>query len=92
MRNKIRLFIGWFGVLTPVYAAGVVTVLLTIGNVDGGFILRVVAVSAINCFIGYKILKMKIVGKEAKNKITCDKKPKSLPTLESKTVVLGKGK
>ena len=57
MRNKIRLTVGWFGVLTPVYAAGVLTALLAIGTVEMGFIGRVALVSSINFFIGRKLLK-----------------------------------
>ena len=60
MKNKIRLGIGWFGVLTPVYAAGVLTVLLALHIIDGGLIARIVFVSAVNCFVGRKILKVKL--------------------------------
>lgn len=62
MRNKIRLAVGWFGVLTPVYAAGVLTVLFVTGTVDMGFIGRVVLVCAINFYIGRKLLKSMRVG------------------------------
>ena len=61
MKNKIRLCIGWFGVLTPVYAAGVLTVLLTLGYIDTTFIGQIIFVSIINCFIGRKLLKTMVV-------------------------------
>lgn len=67
MRNKIRLFFGWFGVLTPVYAAGVLTVLFATGPTELGLIGKVVAVSFINLFVGYKILKAEV--KEGKSPI-----------------------
>ena len=57
MRNKFRLFIGWFGVLTPVYAAGVLTALCVTGPVEMGFIGRVALVSSINFYIGRRLLK-----------------------------------
>jgi len=66
LEHKIRLFFGWFGVLTPVYAAGALTVLLTAGFDNIAFIVRAVVISAVNCFIGYKILKIKIAEKGAK--------------------------
>ena len=66
MKSKIRLCIGWFGVLTPVYAAGVLTVLLASGYIDTMFIVKVVAVSVINCFIGHKLLKTMVVKKRIK--------------------------
>lgn len=61
MRNKIRLGIGWFGVLTPVYAAGVLTVLLATGTAEMAFVGRVALVSAINFYIGRKLLKSTVV-------------------------------
>lgn len=67
MKNKIRLFVGWFGLLTPVYAAGVVTTLVAVGIVDMSLIVRIVLVSAINCFMGRKILRMKLKEKGVKS-------------------------
>lgn len=66
MRNKFRLFIGWFGVLTPVYAAGVLTALFVTGPVETGFIGRVVLVSSINFFVGRRLLKSIGVGGKIK--------------------------
>ena len=66
MKNKIRLFIGWFGVLTPVYAAGALTVVLAAGEIESMVVTRILVVSAINCVIGYKLLKVKIAEKGAK--------------------------
>jgi len=57
VRNKIRLIIGWFGMLTPVYAAGVLTVLFATGAVEMEFVGKVIFVSSINFFIGRKLLK-----------------------------------
>ena len=57
MRNKIRLAVGWFGVLTPVYAAGVLTVLLATAMVDKEFFGMVIFVSSVNFYIGRKVLK-----------------------------------
>ena len=64
MKNKTKLIVGWFGVLTPVYAAGVLTVLLVIG--DTALVGGIIVVSIINCFMGYKVLKSKLPEKGAK--------------------------
>ena len=66
MKDKLRLFLGWFGVLTPVYAAGAVTVLLVIGEVDIALFGRIALVCAINLFIGRKLLKTVVVEKAVK--------------------------
>ena len=60
MKNRIRLFVGWFGVLTPVYAAGILTVLFATGATEIGLIGKVVAVCFINFFIGWRILKSEV--------------------------------
>ena len=66
MRNKIRLFVGWFGVLTPVYAAGILTMLFVSGSVEMGFVGRVAIVSFVNFYIGRKLLKSIGVGDKVK--------------------------
>ena len=66
MRNKIRLLTGWFGVLTPVYAAGALTVLLALGNTDWEFAGTVGVVSCVNFIIGRKLLNSMAVIKEVK--------------------------
>ena len=68
MRNKIRLALGWFGVLTPVYAAGVMTVLLAVGEVDLTLIGRVIFVCVVNFFVGRFILRAKVAEKGAKKR------------------------
>jgi len=55
-RNIIKA-IGWFGVLTPVYAAGVMTVLLAMNYGDGLYYGRILFVCVVNGYIGYRILK-----------------------------------
>jgi len=57
MRHKFRLFIGWFGILTPAYAAGVLTAMYTLGQPDLQFVGQVVGVSILNLVIGRKVLK-----------------------------------
>jgi len=64
MRNKFRLFLGWFGVLTPVYAAGALTALLATGEVQSTFVGQMMIVSTINFFIGRKLLKTMVVKKK----------------------------
>ena len=66
MKNKIRLAIGWFGVLTPVYAAGVLSVLLAAGNVDTAFIGRIILVATVNLIIGFKLLRSMVKEKGVK--------------------------
>jgi len=64
MRNKFRLFLGWFGVLTPVYAAGALTVLLITGEDTTNFVGQVLFISGINFFVGRKLLKSMVVVKK----------------------------
>ena len=66
MKNKIRLAVGWFGVLTPVYAAGVLSVLLAAGNVDTAFIGRIILVATVNLIIGVKLLRSMVIEKGVK--------------------------
>ena len=55
--NKLKLYIGWFGVLTPVFACGVLVGVGLMGGITGMFIGQVVVVSAINFFVGKMLLK-----------------------------------
>lgn len=55
--NKVRPIIGWFGVLTPVFGAGVLAGVGLLGGLSGMFIGQVVVVSAINYFVGRMLLK-----------------------------------
>ena len=68
MKNKLRLFLGWFGVLTPVYAAGALTVLFVIGESDMPFLGGVALVSAINFLVGRNLLKTMVVEKVVKKR------------------------
>lgn len=70
MKNKIRLAIGWFGVLTPVYAAGILTMLFVIDYIHMQFIAGVVLVSILNFMIGWNIIRLKLPEKE-ENKHGC---------------------
>lgn len=66
MKNKIALGVGWFGILTPVLAAGGVLVLWNNGmGVSTTFAIQVGVVCIINFLAGYKILKW-VVAEKAK--------------------------
>ncbi len=66
MKNNIRKFVGWFGVLTPVYAAGALTVLFVFGNPGADLVSQILVVSGVNFFVGRRILKTTVVTKEVK--------------------------
>ena len=55
--NKLRAYVGWFGVLTPVFGAGVLTGIGLLGAISPMFIVQVTIVSAINYFVGRMLLK-----------------------------------
>ena len=63
MRNRIRLFVGYFGILTPVFMIGMITGFIIMGYIDGQVIIPLMVVSAINFLGGYKVLKSKPLGK-----------------------------
>lgn len=55
--NRLRLAIGWFGVLTPVFGFGVLVGVGLMGGLNSMLIGQVVVVSAINYFVGKQLLK-----------------------------------
>ena len=54
---KLRLYLGWFGLLTPVFGAGVLFGVCMIGSPTLLFVGQVVVAGAINFYIGRKLLK-----------------------------------
>jgi hypothetical protein len=63
-----RVFIGWFGVLTPVFGAGVLTALYAFGEPNHLFAGQVIVVSTLNYFIGRKVLNLTAIANEVKGK------------------------
>ena len=57
MKKKLLLWLGWFGVLTPVYVAGVLTVLFLTSSTTPILLMQLVGGSAINCYVGRRLLK-----------------------------------
>lgn len=55
--NRLRLYLGWFGVLTPVFGAGVLAGVGLMGGLTGMFVGQVVFVCAVNYFVGWQFLK-----------------------------------
>jgi len=64
--NRLRLFLGWFGVLTPVFAAGVLFGVCLTSSVSTVFVGQLAVVSAINYYVGRKLLKPVMVKKGVK--------------------------
>ena len=67
-RNRIRLFVGYFGVLTPVFMLGMIAGFIYLGYIDGKMIIPLMVVSAVNFFFGYWVLKSKPLGVNHGNK------------------------
>lgn len=65
MKNKnrvkpvtgMRLYLGWFGLLTPVFGAGMLVGVGMLGALNPVFIAQVVIAGTINYFIGRHLLK-----------------------------------
>ena len=59
--GKLRLYLGWFGLLTPVFGAGMLAGIGLLGALDSIFIVQVVVASGINYFVGRYLLKPVVV-------------------------------
>jgi len=53
----LRLYFGWFGLLTPVFGAGILVGVGLLGALNTIFIVQVVVASVINYFVGRYLLK-----------------------------------
>lgn len=55
--KRLRLYLGWFGVLMPVFASGVLVGVGLSGGLSAMYVVQVVVVSAICYFVGRQLLK-----------------------------------
>lgn len=55
--NKLKLYLGWFGLLTPVFGAGVLVGVGLLGTLSGMFVAGVVVASSVNYFAGRMLLR-----------------------------------
>lgn len=74
MKNKnkvkpitgLRLYFGWFGLLTPVFGAGMLMGVGLLGALNPIFIVQVVGTSVFNYFVGRHLLKPIIAEEKGK--------------------------
>ena len=62
--NRLKLYLGWFGLLTPVFGAGILMGVGMLGALSGMFIVGVVVASSVNYLAGRMLLRPVIAGKK----------------------------